>query len=94
MNLVYKKPTGKNAQKIDLPPVGPQPPLPAAFRPPGLHDLSPWEYLQAVWDFDKKEGRIPWGGLPKPPPSISACYKHMRALGREYGNWLESRLQH
>ena len=29
-----------------------------------------------------------------PPPSISSCYKHIRALGPECGNWLESRLQH
>ena len=43
---------------------------------------------------DTQQGKIPWGGLPKPPPSISACFKHIKKLGTEYGNWLESRLQH
>lgn len=94
VNLKYKKPTGKAAPKVDFPPVGPPVSLPVAFRPPKLLDLTPWECLPAVRDFDKKEGKILWGGLPKPPPSISACYEHMRTLGPEYGNWLESRLQH
>ena len=61
VNLNYRRPTGRNASKVDLPAIGNQPRLPEAFRPPGLHDLTPWEYLQAVWDFDKREGKIRWG---------------------------------
>ena len=77
VNLKYNKPTENSAPQVDLPPVGAPVTLPAGFRPPKLHDLTPWEYIQTVWDFKKKEGKTPWGGFPKPPPSISACYEHM-----------------
>ena len=64
------------------------------FRPPGMKEMEPWEYLQHVWDFDKGRSKIPWGGPPKPPSSVSDCYTHIKELGDDYAHWLETKLLH
>ena len=51
----YKPAKAETAKAKDLPPSRLDPSPPRSLRPPDVKDLSTWEYLQEVWDFQKNE---------------------------------------
>ena len=62
----YEPPEIKKPIRSDVPPARSDAGPPKAFRPPEVENLSTWEYLKEVWDFEKNECKIPWGGNPNP----------------------------
>ena len=90
-DYVPPKVTGKI--KSDVPPSRPSAGPPKAFRPPKVEDLSTWEYLQEVWDFEKKDCKVPFGGTPQPSSNVESALDHMHEMGDNYGEWLETQLQ-
>ena len=60
------------------------------FRPPEVQNLTTWEYLQEVCDFEKNQCKVPFGGAPQPPSSVELALDHMHKLGDDYGDWLET----
>ena len=79
--------------KLDVHPMRPNAGPPQAFRPPDVENLSTWEYLQEVWDFEKSECKVPWGDTLPPPATVKSALDHMHDMGDHYGEWLETQLQ-
>lgn len=59
----YKPPEVDATKAKDVPPSRPDLAPPSLSRP-DVKDLSTWEYLQEVWDFEKNECKVPWEGSP------------------------------
>ena len=89
----YEPPEINKTIRSDVPLARPDASPPKAFRTPEVENLSTWEYLKEVWDFEKNECKIPWGGKPQPPATVEAALDHMHDMGDDYGQWLETQLK-